>query len=210
MPVIISNGMKKIKVYAEYIAIWVLRTVLNVFNLFPIKKNRIMFYSFNGKQYSCNPKCVSDALLNDDGLEIYWAFKDPDKFSGSLPDDFLIDYMAKPEFNEDLLEPLYVDAGRLDWTSDIKMVLGLIARGTSKTVLPNLVPWDEYNDYATVTDDILENKGISTDRMCEILERLKNREVIEKMDGNQNKYRIKIPLCREWILRRGGSAYGNK
>ena len=84
VPVIISNGMKKIKVYAEYIAIWVLRTVLNVFNLFPIKKNRIMFYSFNGKQYSCNPKCVSDALLNDDGLEIYWAFKDPDKFSGSL------------------------------------------------------------------------------------------------------------------------------
>ena len=132
------------------------------------------------------------------------------KLSGSLPDDFLVRYMMDFEFQEKNLEPLYVDAGRLDWTSDIKMVLGLIARGTSKTVLPNLVPWDEYNDYATVTDDILENKGISTDRMCEILERLKNREVIEKMDGNQNKYRIKIPLCREWILRRGGSAYGNK
>ena len=86
VPVNISNSMKKVKVYAEYIAIWVLRTVLSIFNLFPIRKNRVMFYSFNGKQYSCNPRCISDALLNDDDLEIYWAFKDPDKFSGSLPE----------------------------------------------------------------------------------------------------------------------------
>ena len=132
------------------------------------------------------------------------------KLSGSLPDDFLIVYMNNHEFNEDLLQPLYVDAGRPEWESDIKMVLGLIARGTSKGVLTNIVPWNEYDEYANVTDDMLEDNGISADKMCEILERLVKREVIEKKDGSQDKYRIKIPLCREWILRRGGSEYGNK
>ena len=133
------------------------------------------------------------------------------KLSGSLPDDFLtLRYMKSYEFKEDLFEPQYKDAGRLEWTSDIKMVLGLIARSTSKGVVPDLVPWGEYNDYATITDDMLEKRDISCEKMHEILERLEKRDVIERQDGYQDKYRIKIPLCREWILRRGGTEYGNE
>jgi CDP-glycerol glycerophosphotransferase len=40
-----------------------------------------MFYSFNGKQYSCNPRRISDQLKKEGVAEIIWAFKDPDKFS---------------------------------------------------------------------------------------------------------------------------------
>lgn len=61
----------------KYIGVWTLRIILNVFNIFPIKSNRVMFYSFNGKQYSCNPRCISDALRHQKGIEIWWAFKDP-------------------------------------------------------------------------------------------------------------------------------------
>ena len=132
------------------------------------------------------------------------------RLSGSLPDDFLAgEYMKNYDFKEDLLEPQYKDAGRLDLTDNIKLVLGLIARSTSKRVSPNLIPWGEFEQYAIIKDDMLEERGISAACMREILNRLIKRQVIELQEGYQNKYRIKIPLCREWILRRGGTDYGN-
>ncbi len=132
------------------------------------------------------------------------------RLSGSLPDDFLAGaYMKNYDFKEDLLEPQYKDTGRLDLTDNIKLVLGLIARSTSKRVSPNLIPWGEFEQYAIIKDDMLEERGISAACMREILNRLIKRQVIELQEGYQNKYRIKIPLCREWILRRGGADYGN-
>ena len=133
------------------------------------------------------------------------------KLSGSLPDDFLLGrYMRAYEFKEDLIEPQYKDAGKLDWTSQIKMVLGLIARSTSRQVSINYIPWDEFDQYALIKDEMLMDSGIEPGRMQEILKRLVKRQVIETQEGYQSRYRIKIPLCREWILRRGGSEYGNE
>lgn len=85
---LLSRG-KYMKYFFQYAALIFLRTVLNIFNLFPIKNNRLMFYSFNGKQYSCNPRCITEELLKRDknsSLEICWAFKDPKKFEGIVPD----------------------------------------------------------------------------------------------------------------------------
>lgn len=62
-----------------YCAIWVLREMLNVFDILPINNNRILFYSFNGKQYSDNPKYISDVLCKNNKFDIYWAFKNPDQ-----------------------------------------------------------------------------------------------------------------------------------
>lgn len=73
--------MKRIKSYAQYWGILLLRCFLNIFNLCPIHRDRVMFYSFNGKQYSCNPRRISDQLKKEGVAEIIWAFKDPDKFS---------------------------------------------------------------------------------------------------------------------------------
>ena len=73
--------MKTLKLYAQYWGILLLRHILNIFNLCPIRSNRVMFYSFNGKQYSCNPRCVSDQLSKESGVEIIWAFKKPEKFA---------------------------------------------------------------------------------------------------------------------------------
>lgn len=133
------------------------------------------------------------------------------KLASSLLDDFLADkYMKDYEFKEDLLEPQYKDAGRIEWTEKIKLVLGLIARQNSKKVLSNVIPWAEFDDYAIIRDDMLKDRGVLPEEMHEILERLVKRQVIETQEGYLNRFRIKIPLCREWILRRGGSEYGNE
>ncbi len=133
------------------------------------------------------------------------------KLAGSLLDDFLAEkYMQNYEFKQELLEPQYVDAGKLEWTEKIKLVLGLIARHNSKKVTSNVIPWNEFDEYATISNDILKDRNIPSEEMREILERLVKRQVIETQEGFQNKFRIKIPLCREWILRRGGAEYGNE
>lgn len=45
--------------------------------MIPVKKNRILFYSFTGTQYSCSPKYISE-YLNENfhgNFEIIWAFR---------------------------------------------------------------------------------------------------------------------------------------
>jgi len=48
--------------------------------IFPVKKNRIMFNSYSGRQYSCNPKAISEYLeQNYPGkYEIVWTFRGPE------------------------------------------------------------------------------------------------------------------------------------
>ena len=56
-----------------------IKNLLKVFFVFPIKKNRILFSAYSGKNYSCNPKYICEELLkrpyND--LDIIWAFTNP-------------------------------------------------------------------------------------------------------------------------------------
>ena len=52
------------------------------FFVFPIKNNRF-FSAYSGRQYSCNPKYISDWIEQNykDEFEIIWAFNEPDAFS---------------------------------------------------------------------------------------------------------------------------------
>lgn len=58
------------------------RALLAPICLLPIRKNRVLFVSFRGKQYSCNPRAISESLMKKEGkqLEIAWAFHDADQF----------------------------------------------------------------------------------------------------------------------------------
>lgn len=58
-----------------------IRFVFHLFFIFPIKRNRIMFESYKGKSYSCNPKYVSEYLYNNhkDEFELVWVFREPEK-----------------------------------------------------------------------------------------------------------------------------------
>lgn len=52
--------------------------ILHVFYIFPIKKNRLMFMSFEAGKYACNPRRISEYLAKNypGEFEIIWAFKD--------------------------------------------------------------------------------------------------------------------------------------
>ena len=47
-----------------------------------MKKGRIVFDSYLGEQYSCNPKALYEYLIKngDDKFEFIWAFQEPEKF----------------------------------------------------------------------------------------------------------------------------------
>lgn len=59
-----------------------IRLLLKIYFIFPIKKNRVIFESYVGKQYSCNPKYISEALLDtEDNYDVIWAFENPDHYN---------------------------------------------------------------------------------------------------------------------------------
>lgn len=70
------------KSYLKLISIYILRLIMRILYLFPIKKHRVIFNSYRGSQYSCNPKYISEYLKNNysDKVEIIWAFREPNKY----------------------------------------------------------------------------------------------------------------------------------
>lgn len=59
------------------------RLLLQPLKLLPVRKNRVLFISYLGKQYSCNPKAISEECLRLYGekLEIGWVFRKPADFA---------------------------------------------------------------------------------------------------------------------------------
>lgn len=72
------------------ITVSVLRFALNIAgSLVPVRKNRMMFYSYSGEQYSCSPRYLAE-YINENcpgKFEIIWAFRDMSK-AGELPANF--------------------------------------------------------------------------------------------------------------------------
>lgn len=60
----------------------ILRVMLRIFSVFPVKKNRVIFNSRAGTQYSCNPKCIYEYISKDkiNPFELIWVFNEPAKF----------------------------------------------------------------------------------------------------------------------------------
>ena len=62
--------------YFKIIVFYILRQSISLISLIlKVKNNRILFTSFNGKQYSCNPKYITEYLLekNHDKYEVIWV-----------------------------------------------------------------------------------------------------------------------------------------
>lgn len=65
----------------KYLVERMLQGALQLFRIFPIRKNRIVFSSFSGRQYSDSPKRISDELLvTHPEYEQVWAFLEPEKY----------------------------------------------------------------------------------------------------------------------------------
>ena len=59
----------------------VLKVVCWPLTILPMKQ-RVLFISFDGEKFSCNPKYIFQEIQKDsDGLELVWAFRDPKGYS---------------------------------------------------------------------------------------------------------------------------------
>lgn len=59
------------------------RIILHSFYFLPIKNNRVMFISMEAKQYSCNPRYITEYMQEKypGKYEIIWTFQEPERFS---------------------------------------------------------------------------------------------------------------------------------
>lgn len=59
-----------------------LRSTLKLLSIGQFHRKRIVFFSYFGSQYSCNPKYISEYILaNAPAYEIVWAFNQPEAFA---------------------------------------------------------------------------------------------------------------------------------
>lgn len=68
------------KAIIKIVKIYILRGIIHILHIFPIKKNRVILNSYRGSQYSCNPKYISEYLEKFENLEIIWAFNNPSDY----------------------------------------------------------------------------------------------------------------------------------
>lgn len=58
------------------------RFIQALFSLLPVCKNKILFFSYYGKQYGCSPKYLSEYIVkNHPEWKVVWAFTAPEKYS---------------------------------------------------------------------------------------------------------------------------------
>lgn len=71
-----------VKDYIKIFGATVIRFFCYMFWIFPIKNNRILFSSYSGDSYSCNPKYISELMTNTypGQYEQIWIFKNPAKY----------------------------------------------------------------------------------------------------------------------------------
>lgn len=87
--------MTGLKSYLKYIIINVIIYLLKIFWIIPIKKNRILFFSFGGKQYSDNPKYIYENLgLLGNEKEIFWAFKKDSPYYNNKKDYKIVECLS--------------------------------------------------------------------------------------------------------------------
>ena len=66
----------------KYIVSLFLMNLLKIAWILPVKKNDILFISFDGKQYSDNPKYISEYInSHEKNKNIIWAFILPQNYS---------------------------------------------------------------------------------------------------------------------------------
>lgn len=62
----------------KFASIYLIRLLLKVFYIFPIKKNTVVYFSYGGKKYNCNPKYIYNNLLeNNSNLKHIWVLEQP-------------------------------------------------------------------------------------------------------------------------------------
>lgn len=131
----------------EFIYLWVIR-FLNV--LFPVKTNKVLFISYYGNQYGCNPKYLSQYMVQQDKhWDVVWALVHPDKYK--ISGIRKVRYMSLPYFYELCTSKVIVSNYRMTslfrkrkgqlyiqtWHSSLR--LKMIEKDTETTLPPHYI-----------------------------------------------------------------------
>lgn len=76
------KGSFDLKLAVKQMAVYCLRMVLRLFYIFPVKRNRILFCSYGGGQFSCNPKAIFNYISCSypRQFDCVWVFQKPEAF----------------------------------------------------------------------------------------------------------------------------------
>lgn len=77
----------------KYLSIMIIRMILKVFYVFPIKNNKVLYMSYGGKKFNCNPKYIFQYIQKKtNALEHIWVIGDEknDELTG-YADTLLVD-----------------------------------------------------------------------------------------------------------------------
>lgn len=67
--------------------LYIVKTFLSVFKLFPLKQNRCFFESYNGSQFSCNPKALFEFFkIKNENFEYIWSLNS----KGNVPRNVIV------------------------------------------------------------------------------------------------------------------------
>ncbi|WP_078595882.1 CDP-glycerol glycerophosphotransferase family protein [Evansella clarkii] len=67
---------------------FIIIVIIHLFNCLPIKNNKIFFFSYYGSQYGCNPKYITEYILDnypENTFDIVWAFTESER--KNVPED---------------------------------------------------------------------------------------------------------------------------
>ena len=70
------------KEIVKTVAIHLVRAAIRLLYVFPVHSRRVLFFSFDGRGYSCNPRAISEYLMREypGKYEVTWAFRNPEKY----------------------------------------------------------------------------------------------------------------------------------
>ena len=57
----------------KYFACLLLRFLLRLLYIFPVKEGVVILTSFGGRQYSCNPKYIAEYIIKNTSMQVYFA-----------------------------------------------------------------------------------------------------------------------------------------
>jgi len=72
--------------YIKIVALYLIRITLRIFWLFPVHKKKVVFCSYGGKQYACNPKYIFEYMIEHYGnaFKYIWSVNT----SGIMPEKY--------------------------------------------------------------------------------------------------------------------------
>jgi CDP-glycerol glycerophosphotransferase len=86
--------------YIKILVIYILRIVLRLFYILPVNERKIVFISWEGKQYACNPKYIFEYMYNfyADKYIYVWSLKNKEKQPNIFSNVQICGYLTPDHF----------------------------------------------------------------------------------------------------------------